>query len=93
MKLPKTIEIDKYTYKIKKVKRLYNKKGHRLFGACSYKDQTIRIAQGQSKDEERDTLLHEIIHVASHVEGINLQEHQVEKLSSRLTQIFKHNKI
>jgi len=93
MRLPKTIEIDKYTYKIVKVKKLYSKKGQKLFGECDYSKQVIRIARGQSKDEERDTLLHEVIHAASHVEGLGLKEHQVERLATRLTQIYKHNKI
>lgn len=34
------------------------------FGECDYGQRVIRIAQGQSEEEELDTLIHELLHAA-----------------------------
>ena len=51
----------------------------------------VNIRNSQPPVEERDTVLHEFIHVVSHVMEIDLDERQVTVLAHGLTAIFQDN--
>jgi hypothetical protein len=93
MKIPHKLEKDKYTFKVSEVNRLYNYKGAKCWGITDEEAKTIKINRRQHRDEKIDTFLHEIIHACSWVEGLDLSEKQVTRLSTRLTQVFKQNKL
>lgn len=98
MRIPKKVEIDHFTFKViqtpgETINVRRGAKRRRLFGEGDSRLQRIRIAKRQPKDEKGDTLLHEIIHLCAIRENIKLYESQVSRLSSRLYQVLKHNKL
>ena len=97
MKIPKKIKIDNLTYKVflvnKAVVKGFKSKKRILCGFVDSNKQIIRVATKYSKDEVAETLLHEILHSCCFRENVNLKEGETIKLSRRLHQVLKDNKL
>jgi len=64
------------------------------FGQCDYATNSIEIMDGQPPVEERDTVLHEIMHGIWHLMDIGhsrIEETVVRKMATGLTQVFQDN--
>ena len=62
MKRPKTIKVFNFEYQILIAKREHSD-AMDAWGWCDRNRQTITLSKGMSPAQERDTLLHEIMHV------------------------------
>jgi hypothetical protein len=51
----------------------------------------INIRNGQTPIEEKDTILHELIHVVDHLMGTEMNERQVTLLAHGLIGLFQDN--
>lgn len=60
-------------------------------GTTHANDSKIDIRMGQSPLEERDTVLHEVIHAIDHTMEIGLKEKQVVVLAHGLIGVFQDN--
>ena len=100
MRIPKKLKIDYKTFKVVEIKSVtikdYDKRTkRRLWGHTDTDRNIIRLGQTQSKEEQANVFLHEIIHSCLDVEGIhkNINEDVVDKLGRRLYQVIKDNKL
>lgn len=100
MKIPKRININYKTFKIIESKSKTIKDGdkrskRRLWGHADPGKNIIRLAQTPSKEEQANVFLHEIIHSCLDIEEIHdgVSEKVVNKLSKRLYQVIKDNKL
>jgi len=62
-------------------------------GCIDYKDQKIYIEEGWSEDNDKEIILHEIIHFINLKHSLGLDEGQVQTLSTCLHCIVKENKL
>jgi hypothetical protein len=62
-----------------------------LYGRVFYDDGVIKVCNKYSIDQQRVTLLHEVIHAVDELHGIDLDEEQVVKLGKGLYQVLKDN--
>lgn len=60
-------------------------------GAADHRTQSIQIAAGQGHEQERDTLLHEVIHAIDYALHADLEERQVHALSAGLLAVLREN--
>ena len=60
-------------------------------GRASLKDQTIRLNEAMLKDVRYSTLLHEIVHLISDLNTIELTEVQVDVVAMGLFTLIKDN--
>ncbi len=99
MKLPKYVLIDDVQYKIKEVShrklQLQNSDlQSEFFGDTHYKPACIRICEGMASDEEKITVVHEIIHAILHERGFDQQsndEAMVDGLAHAFPMLAKQN--
>jgi len=63
------------------------------FGYCSIEDQTIYIAKNATEDQQKSTLLHELIHLVEQTNQLNMSEHTVLVLEAGLYSIIVGNRI
>ena len=62
------------------------------FGACNYAFQLIEFNQKLALDEQKDTILHEMIHVLDHGMQLGLKEEQVHAIATGVYALIKDNK-
>lgn len=62
-----------------------------VFGDISQKFLQVRVAPKVAGHEERETLLHELVHAVEHQLGINLPENKVRQLSVGLFAVLVTN--
>ena len=60
-------------------------------GHCDYEKQEIAVVMGYHKEQERDTLLHEILHGIEHEMGLDLAEEEIRSLATGLYAVFMDN--
>jgi Zn-dependent peptidase ImmA (M78 family) len=51
----------------------------------------VLVEQGQNPDQERDTVMHELVHVIENAMGIKFTEEEVSKLSHGLVSLLRLN--
>lgn len=78
-------------WKVRVVSKHEKIKGN--FGFFDFPTETIFILKNASERQQRSTLLHELIHLVSEVNELNLGEHTVLSLESGLFHILKDNNI
>lgn len=64
--------------------------GH-AFGFCQPNQQVILIQPGMIEDEEKDTVLHEVIHAVDYLMQLGLTEDQVRSTATGLYAVMKDN--
>ena len=60
-------------------------------GLCDEHTQTITVLEGLHPEDERETLLHEVLHAVDHAMHCELSEHQVSALSRGLLAVLIDN--
>lgn len=61
------------------------------YGICDHNAQTLHIQGDLAPDQERDTLLHEVLHAVDEAMGTNLEEAQVRSLATGLLAVLRDN--
>lgn len=65
--------------------------GNLYFGYCNFQTQVIGLLKEQKMDSMFNTLIHEILHVISFIQNVDLDEHEVTLLAAGLSQVLKKN--
>lgn len=61
------------------------------FGRADVVKQTLSVRNGQGPHQERDTLLHELLHACGLAIGHELEEHQVASVTPILLDVLRQN--
>lgn len=61
-------------------------------GLMEFKPLRISIGKGMAPDEERESLLHEVMHAVEWQQGLTLKEEQVRQLSVGVFETLRNNK-
>ena len=61
-------------------------------GRAYLKEAKILVASGMNKDMEDSTLIHELVHMISDIQGLDLDEMQVSALGVGVYSLIKNNK-
>lgn len=72
------------------VKEVNLSAGH--FGEANLEDCEILLNKDLNEDLKRDTLLHEVIHIISNTNALNVSEEQTACLANNLAQFLEDNK-
>lgn len=89
MKLPSLIRVIGKPYSVELVPK--TKLETADLGECKYPEQQITIQSGQAKEQEQDTLLHEVIHAVDEAMDTDLSETQVRRMATGLLAVFHDN--
>lgn len=65
--------------------------GPELYGQIDYNACTITLRESASPDQQRATLIHEMLHAVSDMYGLGLEEKLVEDLTNALYTVYKDN--
>lgn len=93
MKIPDTIKILGYTYKIEKVKDRTFTHGTNNVGSCSCVHQKIWIDTNASKEQQESTLIHEVLEAINYHLRLKLGDEVICPLESAIYQVLKDNQI
>jgi len=95
MKIPRTIIIGAYTWKVKRVKEFKTKSdpGRVLTGICDSKTLTIYIKKGLKEIDLRITFMHECIHAIEYAYDITIGEKIITKLDNYLVCFIQDNNL
>lgn len=96
MQIPEKIKIGWRTYNIEQGEHRSGNNGGDLYGEIQYEKDQIYIYEGQSEENKRVTLLHEILHGIFFMTGqseYRNNENLVTLLSENLYQVLKDNKL
>ena len=78
-------------YKVKK-KKLKTGPNYTIFGETIYRKHEIHLHTDNGRDQDSETLFHEIFHVVSTLTGSRMTEKQVTAMSSGIFSVLKDNK-
>lgn len=67
--------------------------GNECYGEANHDENKIYISTKNSKEEEENTLIHEILHAIEVVFRIDLGEERVSRLADALYTVLKDNKL
>lgn len=90
MRIPKKVKILYKNYIIEKQKNLHDENGD-LYGQICYLPERILLNEDSSEEQQRATLIHEMIHGMDEMFNIRLKERQVEKLGNALYMLIEDN--
>jgi len=91
MKLPKTLQVGPYTYRVEVVPDLLNEAKESLFGHADHAALVIRIGTTCPPGRLGTTLMHELLHAVAEMAGTELPEEQVRTLAPALTDTLERN--
>ena len=92
MKIPKTLKIGAYEYKVV-IQDGITHKGFALSGLCECDELIIRLDKKLKGTELQVVFIHECLHAIEHSYNIKLGEKTVERLDNALVAFFKDNNI
>lgn len=90
MRIPKEVSILYKKHDIEFEPNLHDENGG-LYGQILYVPERIIINSAGSVEQQKATLLHEVIHALDELYGIGLKEEQVEKLGNAMHMLVKDN--
>ena len=90
MVIPERIKILFKEYQIEQREGLHDGADD-LYGQICYFDEKILLNSSCSEDQNKATLIHEIVHGLDEMYGIDLKEKQVEKLGNAFYMLLKEN--
>ena len=61
------------------------------YGECFVNDCRIEVAGFQCEHQQRDTLLHEVMHAVDHELNCRMSEPQIRRMATGLLQVLRHN--
>jgi len=92
MKIPKTVKVGAYTYKVEFVDTLKHE-GNDLLGLCDNESYTISIVKKLKPIPLKVVFLHECLHAIENVYGCVLGENKVNKFDHYLVDYLIENKL
>jgi hypothetical protein len=66
-------------------------RGEGDYGECFADHCRIEVADYQCLLQQRDTLLHEVLHAVDHEMHCNMNESQIRRIATGLLQVLRHN--
>lgn len=60
-------------------------------GLMEFKPLRISVGRDMAPDEERESLLHEVMHAIEYQQGLELKEDQIRQLSIGLFEVLRNN--
>lgn len=90
MPIPNKVKVGWKTYDVILADPTLNG-GDELYGQIDYDRCTITLRAAASPDQQRATLVHELLHAVSNMYGLNLDEKLVEDLANALYCVYKDN--
>lgn len=90
MNIPESVKILYKKYNIEIVDNLHDESND-LYGQIEYIQQEIRLNSGSSEEQQKATLIHEVIHGLDEMYNIGLKEKQVEKLGNAFYMLIRDN--
>lgn len=91
MKLPDAIKCGAFVYRVRCKKRLVSDEQERLYGQARHGELAILLDRGMHPANQRETLLHEVIHAVANERHLDLPEECVNQLSHGLAAILIDN--
>ena len=91
MIIPEQVHLLYKDYEVKKTNNLWNDSGETLYGQTQYIEQLILINENASEEQQKATLIHELVHGLDELFGIELKEEQVEKLGNAFYMLIRDN--
>lgn len=91
MIIPEQVHLLYKDYKVKKTSNLRSDSGETLYGQTQYIEQLILINDNASEDQQKATLIHELVHGLDELFGTELKEEQVEKLGNAFYMLIRDN--
>ena len=90
MKIPNKVRILYKKYDVGFEPNLHDENGD-LYGQILYVPEKIMLNLAGSREQQKATLLHEVVHGLDELYGIGLKEEQVEKLGTAMYMLVKDN--
>lgn len=90
MVIPKKVRILYKEYDIEPQKNLHDAEGD-LYGQIQYLPQKIYLNPDAPEEQQKATLVHELVHGLDEMYGIGLKEKQVERLGNALYMLIRDN--
>ena len=91
VKLPETLRITPYTYRVVPVTKLLNTDHCRMYGECDTANLEIRLDDGNNDQHMRQTLLHEVLHAISNHATLGIEEDTIERLANGMLAFLTDN--
>lgn len=91
MIIPDTVDILYKKYKVCRGSNMRDDKGNLLYGQIDTIEQLITLNETAGSEQQKATLVHEIVHGLDELYGIGLKEKQVEKLGTALYMLIRDN--
>ena len=96
MKLPRTVQIGAYTWKVKIIKKfpvLKKEPGREQTGMCDSASLTLYIKKGLREVDVRITFIHECMHAIEYSYDMYVGEKKIRKLDNYLICLIQDNNL
>lgn len=91
MIIPDTVKILFKKYTVCRDNNMRDDKGNLLYGQIDNIEQLITLNEDAGLEQQKATLIHEMVHGLDELYGIGLKEKQVEKLGTALYMMVRDN--
>ena len=91
MIIPDTVKILFKKYTVCRDNNMRDDKGNRLYGQIDHIEQLITLNEDAGLEQQKATLMHEMVHGLDDLYSIGLKEKQVEKLGTALYMLVRDN--
>jgi Zn-dependent peptidase ImmA (M78 family) len=91
MKLPETLKITPYVYRVVPVTKLCSADHRRMYGQCDTENLEIRVDDANNEQHMRQTLLHEVLHAISNHGNLGIDEDTTERLANGMLAFLSDN--
>lgn len=91
MIIPDTVKILFKKYTVCRDNNMRDDKGNLLYGQIDHIEQLITLNEAAGIEQQKATLMHEMVHGLDELYGIGLKEKQVEKLGVALYMLVRDN--
>ena len=90
MQIPDKVKVGHRDYLVEMVPQL-DDGSRELYGECRYDDEVIRLCTRYPTNQQKCTLIHELIHAVDEMYHVGLSEKQVIRLGKGIYQVIKDN--
>lgn len=92
MRIPETIKIGPFTYKVLRPVVVNNNLRQRI-GEADHENLVIKVEDGLAPEVAAEVFFHEVMHAVDVLMGTKLKETQVERMSKGLYMVLKDNSL
>lgn len=90
MNIQNKVKVGYKEYEVQKQEHL-DDETRLLYGYCDFEREIIKLCTRYTEDQQKCTLVHELVHAVDDMNEIGLTEEQVVKLGKGLYQLIKDN--